>query len=946
MSAAPSSSNGSVLVVFPFCLDHVGHGNIQRLLGIARYFSASGYDVDLAYQGSPRVARVDEQYATFRRVFGVEGGVRSSDEGACARRLTAFYSGHELPATHMRPSAPLTTLVRSLLEAESYRAAIATYAFTAPIFAGLGRRVLTVCDVQDILHEHADACQRATGQSTSFSLPAATEAFLWRQWDVLLAITPEDKARIRRDILPHQHLMSVRHAATAFASTPAAGADDVALYAGSDNVSNVQAMTWLLDEVWPRVIRARPSARLRIAGLICNALPESARSTPGIEILGFRKDISDEIVNCGVLVAPYLYGSGLKIKVVEAACGGKAILTTDAGLIGTGLEPGRALEVHDDAPAFADALVGLLGDRGRRESTAAIALAQARELFSPEACYSPITFAIQLFGTSATARTGHALAPAVLDRIQIVVSHVKPRRLILWGNGAHTRALVAALHNIAIPVGLIVDGRLEVARTSPEGLPVVPASQLGFTPGDLVVLSSETFEPEMWRDLAAYRDAGGHVLGLCDPRYVSRDLIDRLSSSVRVELGASPVEARRDGAPPAIVLWDSRATSSRWWRLCVLSDLAGAAHRLGTTALVAAPMRLAREAAALADMPSSANVAPVLELDGRMLEDLDPDGGARGLARLSDLVARASSHAAALLTLKHDDVLVVMWPSLSECFGLAQALKDVGHAHCPSVVVCAAASGDDARALDLSDGDWCAYWRLAINAIADAADGRLAVVATEAGAAEALRARLDRPVYVIGFPVAPIGYRDRPPAKHIVCLGHVGVPRVRPMLERIAEAFGAAATDGAVTLSWRSNQADGRIGADNDWAYGLASLLQITLLDDVTPSAMRDTLAHADAVVVMTDSTEGWIEAVRAHAASASVPTVVPEDPDHVVSQIRRALVDRSADDAAFTQPADAVLARLIQIARGHAPRTPARLPHVSLVATHASTELVTETCQ
>ena len=90
-----------------------------------------------------------------------------------------------------------------------HQAVVATYAWTAPTFAGLTRDVLRVCDVQDIMHKHAEACSRATGEVTSFSLPPATEEFLWRQWDVLLAITPEDQTRISRVTLPDQHVLSV-----------------------------------------------------------------------------------------------------------------------------------------------------------------------------------------------------------------------------------------------------------------------------------------------------------------------------------------------------------------------------------------------------------------------------------------------------------------------------------------------------------------------------------------------------------------------------------------------------------------------------------------------------------------------------------------------------------------------------------------------------------------
>jgi hypothetical protein len=131
---------------------------------------------------------------------------------------------------------------------------------------------------------------------------------------VLVAITPEDKSRIRADTLPHQVLLSARHALSSFAEAPRPGTDDVALYAGSDNQSNVEAVTWLLEHVWPRVIAARPSARLRMAGLICAKVPDALRDTPGLELLGFMDDVTPEITGCGVLVAPYLYGSGLRSR--------------------------------------------------------------------------------------------------------------------------------------------------------------------------------------------------------------------------------------------------------------------------------------------------------------------------------------------------------------------------------------------------------------------------------------------------------------------------------------------------------------------------------------------------------------------------------------------------------------------------------------------------------
>ena len=741
-TTAVEEKRDAILVVYPFCLDHVGHGNIQRILSMTRYLAGAGFEIDLVYQGSSTTPPVTGQYAGFRRVIAVEPGARSSEEEACERRLTAFYSGHELPAHHLRPSAGLTTLVRSLLDAQPYRAVISTYAWTAPVFAGLSRRVPIVCDVQDIMHEHADRCERATGQSTTFALPEATEAFLWRQWDVLLAITPEDEARIGRDLLPGQKLLSVRHAAAAIAGSPCAGADDVALYAASDNASNVHAATWLLEEVWPAVREARPSARLRIAGLVCRALPEAARQLPGVEILGFRSDLREEIAGCGVVVAPYLYGSGLKIKVVEAACAGKATITTHGGWIGTGLEINRGVAVHDDPREFAHELAALLGSRQRRLSLGGAALEDTTRLFSPEACYEPIADAIR---SSAPldhgARAIGGLSAPMIDRVGQIVEDVRPGRVVMWGNGSHTRSLIALLAAEAVTTNLIVDGRGQTAATSPEGLPVLPGSQFQAQSNDLIVLSSEVFELDMWRDLAACRRSGGLVLGIYHSRLISDALMRRLSSRLRVRFGASAFEGRAAASHPAVVLWDSHATSERIWRLRPLHLIASSLHAQGSQVVVVAHASLARNPASFESI-AGATVAPILEMDVRSLEEDDVHQETRVQDQIARVVQSTVSHSLRTLAISRGDTLVLMSPGPTECVALARALSEVSSRDDrPSVVVELSPLVIDDSFRDLA-GNRLACLQAALDALREAVDGRLTLVTIDARAAVELRARL------------------------------------------------------------------------------------------------------------------------------------------------------------------------------------------------------------
>jgi len=906
MTSAPPVT--AVLVVYPFCLDHVGHGNIQRILAIANDLASHGIAVDLVYQRSAQVAPVEGQYAAFRRVIAVEAGAVSSDDDACAGRLEQFYAGFEPPPRHLRPSAALTALVRALLDSESYAAVMATYAFTAPIFRDLRRRVLTICDVQDILHAHAQACLDATGQASAFALPAATEAYLWRQWDVVVAITPEDGARIRPALLPHQHLVVSRHAAPCSVS-PSPGADDIALYAGSDNQSNVRGVRWLLEEVWPSVHSRRPAARLRIAGLICRAIPEPLRSTPGVDLLGFVPDLSEALSTAGVLVAPYLYGSGLKIKVVEAACAGKAVVTTRAGVVGSGLSPGRALAVADDPLAFADAIVGWLGDRTARVRVGERALAEAHALYSADACYAPIRLALDIFRRDGLSPPGHPIAPASVARVKRVIGLVGPTSVVVWGNGSHTRALVGALAEAGVRIDGIVDGRATSAGSSAEGLPVYPGQ--AFEPGTdtLVVLSSETFEREMWQDLEGSRRAGALVMGLAEPRLISEAILKRLPAMARAAFESRPPESPHD--VPTLVLWDSLPDDRRWWRVSVLQQLAAAYRERGGQPIVVTSSRVA-DGFSAAGAGAAVRVLPVIELSGERVEAQAVDGRLPSLVRAAEVLTPPMLRALSHVQLRSGDLMVVIEPTLSECLALGRALDELPNQMRPSLAVWVPSSclvaGPEAREVE-------PWWRLAIEVLAARVGGRLALVTPDADDAERLTVTWQRAVTPVGHPMAPRRASQVGPVARVLCVGHPSWPPVQPLLEALSHARTSRRLD--VCVAWRSEQGDGRPGGLENRAPELAAELDVRLLDRASADGMEAALAEADLLVLLDDEERQWTAPLRARAEALGLPVVAPAaaiDLEACLDGLRRrpTLATAGGDTAG----ADAVLETLCAAAR------------------------------
>jgi hypothetical protein len=928
--SSPSRASDAILVVYPFCLDHVGHGNIQRCLALSRHLAKSGFAVDLVYLASQHLPPVPEQYTAFRNVHRVVEPRRSLATAAWGAELQQFYGTYEPPEGFMRPPPAFTALTRALLDTGGYRAVIGNYVWTAPILAPLQGRVLRICDAHDVIHQFARAHDRVTGEKSFFTMAPETEAFLWRQFDVVAAITPEDAARIQREMLPNQRVISVRHAAPSIVDECVPGPDDTALYAGSDNGSNVKAVTWLLDEVWPLVRQARPNATLKLAGLICRALPERVRDMPGVELLGFRPDLAADFAACGVFVAPFLFGSGLKIKVVEAACAGKAIVTTRDGVIGSGLTPGDAVAVHDDAEAFAAAAAALLGDAAARRSMADRALTEARRLFSPSACYDIVAETIR---SMAVAAGDDQAGPGGLDRVKEVWDRARPERVAIWGNGAHTRTLIQGLKSLSIPVSFIVDRRATAIGVSPEGLPVLPATESGLRVDDLLVLSSEVFEAEMWKDLEPWRQSGGYVIGLYDSERISRGLRKRLTGDAQPEISrVNGDHAPALAARARLVIWDSGPLASRWARLSWIAALGAAAEQKGMETIVVTSTRQGGAGAPPHELPDSIAIVPMLDLDARAFEAQNPEAELGDLARLSDRIARTATQAVQRLALTRRDVLVCVSPALVECLALPRALRAVPAESRPRVILhdVTPAAGEEGWTA-LHNGDLHALYRFALGDLRDAVDGRMGLTVDDCLDASTAAAWTGRFAEVAGHPLfcdaAPPARSggDTSPRPSILCFGHFDDVFQAWKLKLLQTERQTGGHDWQVL--WRSTQGDG-IHEDMLRAQAFASAsLPVEVLDAAPPAAVREAVAGASVIVILSERHgSDWCGALCAYAERADVPVIAPE------GGIAARYVDQGVVRGTTYTPLDAQrLAALVQATldpqvkrRTAAPREPA----------------------
>lgn len=123
---------------------------------------------------------------------------------------------------------------------------------------------------------------------------------------------------------------------------------------------NIAAADYLIGAIWPLVRSAVPNARLFLAGAHPDRISAFKNHPPEVEFLGFVDDLAELYNRVSVVCCPILSGGGTRIKILEAAAYGKAIVSTTVGAEGIDLKDGREILLRDDPPSFAEACVRLL----------------------------------------------------------------------------------------------------------------------------------------------------------------------------------------------------------------------------------------------------------------------------------------------------------------------------------------------------------------------------------------------------------------------------------------------------------------------------------------------------------------------------------------------------------------------------------------------------------
>jgi glycosyltransferase involved in cell wall biosynthesis len=144
---------------------------------------------------------------------------------------------------------------------------------------------------------------------------------------------------------------------------------------------NINAAVWFTKCIFPKIKEQIPDAEFWIVGSNPTSEIWKLNSISGVHVTGTVNDIRNYYAKGKVFVAPYHFGAGTKLKVLEAMASGIPIVSTTVGCQGIDVINGQHLLIANTETDFSERVIELLGNSQRAQKLAAAAQALVRDKY-------------------------------------------------------------------------------------------------------------------------------------------------------------------------------------------------------------------------------------------------------------------------------------------------------------------------------------------------------------------------------------------------------------------------------------------------------------------------------------------------------------------------------------------------------------------------------------
>lgn len=160
--------------------------------------------------------------------------------------------------------------------------------------------------------------------------------------------------------------------------------------------ANIDAVLYFLRDIWPKLLSKNPDTKFYIVGKNPDQrIIQLANESSNVILTGFVTDLEDYYSKCKVFISPLRFGSGIKVKVMNALYRGIPTVSTTIGAEGLAVQNKVSMMITDSPQKFADDILQLMNNENLWKTISENSRKLAQDIYTWEAVFEKVIEAIE-----------------------------------------------------------------------------------------------------------------------------------------------------------------------------------------------------------------------------------------------------------------------------------------------------------------------------------------------------------------------------------------------------------------------------------------------------------------------------------------------------------------------------------------------------------------------
>jgi len=278
-------------------------------------------------------------------------------------------------------------LVKKVFSINTFHSSIFQFIHLSYLLKWIPLNTVKILDAHDIIHERVRSFNNFNAANWGYILDQNIEIQIFECYDYVLFICETDHLNMVG------HLSSGKSLYVPLSAKPIPTAinDNVTSigFLGSEYTPNVDGLNYFIDSVW-QYFPHKESVQFNVFGNVSTRL-DHKKNLEGVKLNGYVNNLEEMYESIDIIINPVRFGSGLKIKSIEALSYGKPLITTPHGARGLNLESHPAFIIANNPEDFLLHISQLSQNKHMRQRLQYNALSFVRRKFSASEAYAPLS---------------------------------------------------------------------------------------------------------------------------------------------------------------------------------------------------------------------------------------------------------------------------------------------------------------------------------------------------------------------------------------------------------------------------------------------------------------------------------------------------------------------------------------------------------------------------